>query len=149
MPEKQYPLRVNKVYFWLYEVSRIPVPIHVYEAEVESDLSPYFIEAPMGLMVVFDYLSMSSIAEGSVGWVLAVAQFVVPALVHVEWHGTAPSYSCVAGSIAIWVTQTKPTGAPGVDLALLEIGVVWEKTCMQRSLPELKGMLGGRYLPSL
>lgn len=47
--------------------SRIPVPIHVYESKEESDFSPDLIEASVGLMVIFDDIPVSSIAEGRIG----------------------------------------------------------------------------------
>ncbi len=49
----------------LYE-SRIPVPIHVDESKVESDLTPDFIESSVSFMMIFDDFSVSSIAEGCV-----------------------------------------------------------------------------------
>ena len=47
--------------------SRIPVPIHVDEAEVEADFTPDFIKASVGLVVILDHVAVSSIAERSVG----------------------------------------------------------------------------------
>jgi hypothetical protein len=87
----------------LYE-SRIPVPIHVDESKVESDLTPDFIESSVSFMMVFDDFSVSSIAEGCVSWVLAIAKFIVTTLIDVEWDWTAPGYSCIACSIAIRIT---------------------------------------------
>lgn len=129
--------------------SRIPVPIHVGEAEVEADLSPDLIEAAVGVVVVLDDVPVRAVAEGSVCRVLAVAQLVVSALIHVERYRPAPGYSCVAASVAAGVAQTQSAGTPGVHLALLQIGIVGEVACVSRWLPAMKGMLGGRYFPSL
>jgi hypothetical protein len=101
--------------------SRIPVPIHVDEAEVEADLTPDFVEASVGLVVVLDQVAVGAVAEGGVGGVLAVAEFVVSALTDVEGDGTASGYSCVAGSVTAGIGQTQSAAAPGVHLALLEI----------------------------
>ena len=79
--------------------SRIPVPIHVDEAEVEADFTPDFVKSSVGLVMVLDHVAVSSIAEGSVGGVLAVAEFVVSALTDVELDWAASGYSCVAGSV--------------------------------------------------
>jgi hypothetical protein len=47
--------------------SRIPVPIHVDEAEVEADFTPDFVETSVGLVVVLDHIAVGAIAEGGVG----------------------------------------------------------------------------------
>lgn len=85
---------------WIDDESRVPIPIHVDESKPESHLSPNLVETSVGLVVVFDDVSVSSIAERSVGWVLAVAEFVVSALIDVEGDWSAPGYSCIAGSVA-------------------------------------------------
>lgn len=59
-------------------------------------------------MVVFDDVPMGSVAEGGVGGVLAVAEFVVPALIHIKGDRSAPGYSRIAGSVATWIGQTQP-----------------------------------------
>lgn len=64
--------------------SRVPIPVHVHKSEVEPDLSPDLVEASVGLVVVLDDIPVGSITEGGVGRILAVAQFVVPALTDVE-----------------------------------------------------------------
>jgi hypothetical protein len=43
----------------------------------------------VGLVVVLDHIAVGAIAEGGVGWVLAVAEFVVSALTDVERDGAA------------------------------------------------------------
>lgn len=87
--------------------SRVPVPIHVHESEVESNLSPDLIEAPVGLVVILNDISVSSVAEGRIGRILAVAELVVPALTDVEGDRSAPSYGCVTGAVTAGVAQTQ------------------------------------------
>ena len=79
-----------------YVRSRVPIPIHIDETEVESDLAPNLQEPPMGLMVIFDDVSVRSVAEGRIGGVLAVAELVVSAFVDVEADRSASSDTRVA-----------------------------------------------------
>ena len=128
--------------------SGIPIPIHVEEAKEIKDLTPDFIEAAVAFMVVLDELAMSSVTEGSVGRVLAVAEFVVSTLGHVELDGPAAGHVGVAAAVAVGVVEGDAARAPVVHLALLQICIVGEPTCVEYFLPEMKGMLGGLYLPS-
>ena len=98
--------------------------------------------------MVFDQLTMGPVAEGSVGTVLAVAQLVVSALAHVEVDRPASRQHSVAGAIAAGIRQTQAARAPTVDLALVEVSVVREPTCIEGGIPVIRGVLGGRYFPS-
>lgn len=106
--------------------SGVPVPVHVYEAEVEGNHAPDFVEAAVRLVVVLDHLAVSAVAERSVGRVLAVAQLVVPALRHIELHGPASGDVGVAGAVAPRIVQRDAARAPVVHLALLQIRIVRE-----------------------
>ncbi len=53
--------------------SRVPVPIHVDESKEEAHFSPDLVEAPVGLVVVFDDVAVGAVAEGCIGRILAVA----------------------------------------------------------------------------
>lgn len=79
-----------------YAKSRIPIPIHVDETQKVNDLTPNFVEASVGLVVVLDELAVSAVAEGRVGRVLAVADLVVAALGHVVGDGSAASHAGIA-----------------------------------------------------
>ena len=112
--------------FVAIRLSRIPVPIHVHEAQKVDDLAPHFVESAVGLVVVLDELAVRSVAEGGVGRVLAVAELVVPALGDVELDGPAASDAGVARAVAARTAEREPTGAPVVDFAFLQIHVVRE-----------------------
>jgi hypothetical protein len=99
-------------------------------------------------VVVFDQLTMSPIAEGSIRTVFAVAQLVVSALAYVEIDGSASGQHSIAGSVAAGVCQTQSAGTPAVDLALVEVSVVGEPTYIEEWIPVMRGVLGGRYFPS-
>jgi len=102
----------------------------------------------MGLVVIFDDVSVRSVAEGRIGGVLAVAELVVSAFIDVEADRSASSDTRVAWAVAAGIAETHPAGTPGVDLALLQVGVVREVTWVRGTVPVMKGMLGGRYFPS-
>ena len=141
--DRQWPIR----YFphW----SRVPVPIHVHKSEIVDNLAPDFIEPSMGFMIVLDEISVSAIAERSIRWVLAVAHLVVSTLTDIELHGSASGNIGIASSVTPWPVQRKSTGAPTVNLSLLQVGVVGEPTWRSISIPVMKGILGGLYFPSL
>lgn len=86
-------------------------------------------------MVEFYDVAMRAITERSVRRLLAVAQLVVSALAHVELHRSAASHTTVAGIVAARVSQTHSACAPAVDLALLQVGVVGEETCILSFIP--------------
>ncbi len=48
-------------------LSRVPIPIHVDESKVEANLSPDLVESPVGLVMIFDDISVGAIAEWSIG----------------------------------------------------------------------------------
>ena len=54
--------------------------------------------------MVSDEITMSSIAERSVGAVLTVAKFIVSAFADVELNGSAASHASVTGSVAAGVS---------------------------------------------
>ena len=83
--------------------SRIPIPVHVDASEPEWKVTPDFVEPSVSGMVVSDEVTMSSIAERSVGAVLTVAKFIVSAFADVELNGSAASHASVTGSVAAWV----------------------------------------------
>jgi hypothetical protein len=103
----------------------------------------------VGFVMILDHISMSSITERSVGWIFAIAQFVVSTLTHVELYRSASRHCSVTGSVAIRVLQAQTARAPVVDFSLLQIGVIGEPTYFVTWLPEMKGTDGGLYLPSL
>lgn len=83
-------------------------------------------------MMVSHHLSVGSIAEWCVCWELAVAHLVVSTLADVERNRSITSRRVVAQTITprSWLRDT--AAAPRVDLALLEIAVVWVETSDQR-----------------
>lgn len=48
-------------------LSRVPIPIHIDETKVESDLSPNLVKSSVGFMMIFYDVSVSTIAEWSIG----------------------------------------------------------------------------------
>lgn len=87
----------------------------------------------MGLVIVFYYLSVSSIAERSICWIFTIAQLVVSALWYVELNWPASCDTCIARSIASWVVQGESTCAPVVHFSFVQVGIVWEITCIVSS----------------
>ena len=85
-------------------LSRVPIPIHVDESKVEANLSPDLVESSVGLVMIFDDISVGAIAEWSIGWVFAITKFVISALVNVEADGPVSGYSCITSSITTWIT---------------------------------------------
>ena len=111
----------------MYSRSSVPVPEHVAEAQVEGDVAPDLVEAAVRLVVVPDHVPVRAVAEGRVGRELAVAQLVVAALGDVEVHRAAARHVVVAVAVAVRVGEREPARAPGVHLALLQVGVVREE----------------------
>jgi hypothetical protein len=103
----------------------------------------------VSFVVIFDELSVSSVAKGSVGGVLTVAEFVVSAFGYVELQWTATSHIGVAAAVAVRVVERNAARAPVVHFAFLEVSIVWEPTYIACRVPAMNGMLGGLYFPSL
>lgn len=107
------------------DLSGVPVPIHIEEPQVEGNLPPNLIEASVGLVVVADHITVGAITERRIGRVLAVAQLVVATLGDVVGDGAASGHRRVAGAVAGGVRHGQAARTPGVDLAGLQVPVVW------------------------
>ena len=136
-------------YSSIFSLSGIPIPIHVDKTCPKSNITPDLVEPSVGCMVEFYQISMSSITERSVCWKFAITQFVISTLTNVKLHRPASRHCSVTSSIAIRVFQTQPASTPVVYFALLEISIIREPTFIDRLLPVIKGIVGGRYFPSL
>ena len=79
---------------------RVEVIENVSPCDVESDLAPEFIESSMGRVVIFQHLSVSSVAERSVGGVLALTDSVISAFRDVECDRSVSCHLPVAKGIA-------------------------------------------------
>ena len=71
---------------------------------------------------------MCTVAERRIRGHLAVAEFVVATLGHIEGYWTTPSQDPLALAIAHGVDLTMTTTAPIVRLASAEVHVSWEDT---------------------
>lgn len=111
---------------YLCERSRVPIPIHVKEAQPKWIVCVDFVKSSVSFVMEFDEVSMSSIAEGSVRWVFAIAQLIVSTLAHVELNWPATSDSRVTGSVTTRIGLTHSASAPAVYFSLLQICVIGE-----------------------
>ena len=128
--------------------SRVPIPIHIDEAKIKSNLSPNLIESPVSLMVVFDDIPVGSITERRIGRVLAIAQLIVSTFIDIESDRPASSNTRITRAVATGIAQTHTAWTPRIHLSLLKISIVREVTLIDDALPVMNGMLGGRYFPS-
>ena len=76
------------------------------------------------------HVLMGTIAEGSVGRHLAVAQLVISTFVHVEGHGSASCQHPLALAVAERVHLGHAAAAPVVSLASVEVDMGGVDTCV-------------------
>ena len=85
-------------------------------------------ETAMVLRTPLPDVLMSAVAEGRIRGHLAVAEFVVATLGHIEGYWTAPRQDPLALAVAKRVDLTMTTAAPIVRLATVEVHVGREDT---------------------
>lgn len=110
---------------------RVIIPEHIDESQVERRESVDFIEPPVRAVVIPDQVSVGVVAERGVGGAFAVANLVIPALVHIKDHGAVSCGHCVADLITPRTVQRATTAAPIIHLPLLQIHVIGVITCNQ------------------
>ena len=113
---------------FIYEWSGIPIPIHVDESQIKSYFSPNFVEPSVTFMVEFYQISVGSIAEWSVWWILTITELIVSAFRYVELYWPASCYGCVACSITAGICQRKSAWTPIIYFPLLKVSVIWKPT---------------------
>jgi len=96
-------------------------------------LTPEFIEASVGIIVIFDDQSVGVTAEGSVSRELAIANLVITTFGHIEVNGSVSCDQIIAQTIAPRAVLRDTARAPLVNFSLLQVHIVWEITSNQRN----------------
>ena len=74
----------------------------------------------MGLGEMFRQCLMSSVAKRSICRLLAVAQLIIPAFIHIKYNRSVPRELKMAFMVAEWLTPACPAGAPLINLSLFQ-----------------------------
>jgi len=107
----------------MYHSLRVVVPIEVGDHNPGRDSTPHGVETSVGSMPVSEQQLMSSIAEGSIGRHLTIAQFIVSSLIDIEVNGSQSGYNPLALTITPGIFLGSSTSAPEVNLTLFQIEI--------------------------
>ena len=121
-------VRFSADHLWSLVESEHPVA----EGDPEGAYTGNRPEATMVLGTPFPDVLMSTVAERSIRWHLAVAELVVAGLGDIKSHGSAPRQNPLALTVAHWVHLTMSATAPVVWFSTVQEHVRGEDTCVCR-----------------